>query len=137
MSPPAHPRRLLPPLSVPRHLCFPGRLNGKECGLRRGVLAEPAGGRSSPLFPGSREGTRTALSKRHSLRPDPALGGPRGGGEGPEVSVGLSRVEGRGSRTGVRLCGGSATWLMRIGMGAEVGAPRREEEGVGDNVLFV
>lgn len=52
------------------------------------------------------------------------------------MTVGLGRVGGRGSRTGVRWCGSLATWLVRIGVGLEVGS-RRREEGVGDNVLFV
>lgn len=56
------------------------------------------------------------------LGPDPARRGPRGGGgEGLEVSVGVGWAGGRGSRTGVRWCGGLAVWLVRIGMGAEAG----------------
>lgn len=116
--------------------------------LPRGTLAAPLAG-GQPSMPGSWEGTQTALSRRHLLGPDPALwvgaghgeGGDgearSGGGEGEKVSVGLGWMGGRGSRTWVRLCGVSGSWLMRIGMGAEVGARRSEEEGVGDNVRFV
>lgn len=88
-------------------------------------------------------GDADALSRRHLLGPDPALGvggggkARGGGGEGAKVRVGLGWMGGRGSRTWVRLCAGLGTWPRRLGMGAEVGARRREEEGVGDNVRFV
>ena len=77
-----------------------------------------------------------ALSRRHSLGPDPACWGAMGwgwGGAGGECCYGLggrSRFEGWGAVVGL------ATWRVRIRMGEEAGA-RRREKGVGDNVQFV
>lgn len=61
-------------------------------------------------LPGSREGTQTALQRRHLLRPDHDRKGPGGGGgEGSEVSAGLGWVDGQGSGTGVRC---AVVWLL-------------------------
>lgn len=122
---------------LPGHLYFPGRQDCKACAPLEGCAGSSHWWEVSPFIPGSWEGTLTALPRRHLLRADPAHWGPRGGGgEGPEVTVGLDRVGGRDSRTGVRWCGSLATWPLRIGVGLEVGS-RRRQEGVGDNVLFV
>lgn len=100
------------------------------------MLADPAGG-GQPLYSGLPGGDADCASEASLARARPSSLGAKGwgrGGAGGECWFGL--VGGRGLRTGVRWCGGLATWPVRIGMGAEVGA-RRREKGVRDNVLFV
>lgn len=97
------PPRQLPPLSFPRHLCFPGRVTVWRVPIRRGVLADPAGERSAPLSWAPGRGCQLLFRGVTRSGQTRLAGGPWGGGwEGLEASVVLGWVGGRGLRAGVR-----------------------------------